>query len=96
MLWVFGGFYLLCSLITYSGSLAYWQRKYPFVKDKKDAGISIFFAIFGPLGLLIIAFTTSFFSYGFIFIGKDSEWRKIKREAERRELIEARKKYRPF
>jgi hypothetical protein len=66
----------LCAFFTAGAGLADLQHKYPSATDegfREDLGfVCLFGFFFGPVGLLIMFFTTGFFQYGF-------QWRKKER-----------------
>jgi hypothetical protein len=62
----------LCSIICYGAVFGYWQGKYEIIRNEHyifDILFSMFWALFGPLGLLS-AYSFSkgtLFNYGFKF-----------------------------
>lgn len=53
--------YLACSVLAYAGSYADWQREYPEIAEEqrsKDRSRSFLYAVFGPLGFIVVAIST--------------------------------------
>jgi hypothetical protein len=62
--------WLICGILTYGISLAYFQRTFPTIAQemvREDMGISCIFGLFGPLGLVILFFFSGFAQCGIMF-----------------------------
>jgi hypothetical protein len=62
--------WLICGVITYGGLFAHLQNKYPARaadEYRGDRSYSVVPSLFGPFGLITVAFATRFFKYGFKF-----------------------------
>ena len=44
--------WLVCGVIGYGLTLAYFQSEYPCLRDSSDVSISVFVGVMGPCGLL--------------------------------------------
>lgn len=58
MIWLLvGGFWLLCSVIAYATTLAYFTREYPGLEEPAGVRFALFMALlmalFGPVGLTV-------------------------------------------
>ncbi len=65
--------YLICCILSYGMSFAFWQRKFPNIAPhayRSDIISSIMFSLLGPISLLFTYFNTNFAKYGFKFYGK--------------------------
>ena len=60
--------WLLCSVIAYAGSFAYWQGEYPFQEDERKSGnmrFSIMWSLAGgPISLVVSFLGTGFYKHG--------------------------------
>jgi hypothetical protein len=62
--------WLSCGVLTYGGLFAYLQEQYPSQTETEyrgDRRYPIFPALFGPVGLIVVALATRYFKYGFKF-----------------------------
>lgn len=61
--------WLLCSILAYGGSFAYYQRNYPTLAKqsyRQEMGICMIMSLIGgPISLLVTTFTSGFFEHGF-------------------------------
>lgn len=101
LIWIFVLVHLICGILAYGGTLAYFQRKYETVSSYADAGIAFWMGLLGPIGLAITFLSSNFFAYGLKFVPENSEWARREAKERKKELADARKKYwsrnsRPF
>ena len=62
-------FWLICSITSYGFYFAFYQNKYPIAAKRdyiKDMFFSLFFSLFGPVGLVVI-FHMKQYTYGLKF-----------------------------
>lgn len=62
--------WLICGVLAYGGLFAQFQNMYPSLRDadyRGDRNYSIFSALFGPVGLIVVALATRCFKAGFKF-----------------------------
>ena len=62
--------YMLLALLNYSGTFAYFQRKYPELAKEmywQDLSFALVIGLLGPMGLLISAPMSRFYRFGFKF-----------------------------
>ena len=65
--------WLVCGVIGYGLTLAYFQSEYPCLRDSSDVHISVIMGLGGPLGLMVIllnCFTKQYRFYGLQFLPK--------------------------
>lgn len=61
--------WIACSVLTYGGEFAYFQREFSLIAGKnydKDRRFALRMALFGPIGLLVV-FVNTFFKHGLKF-----------------------------
>ena len=62
--------WIVCGIIAYAGSFAYWQGEYKSLSEenyREDIGASLFFGAMGIGGLAVIVAGSRFFKHGFKF-----------------------------
>ena len=61
--------WLLCSVIAYAGTFAYWQGEYPLIEDEcksENMSSTILWSLIGGPILLVVSFLgTGFYKHGF-------------------------------
>lgn len=74
--------YIVCSVIDYGLTLAYFQHKYPGVRSKKDQWEFLPLALFGPISLVAGLWSLAdfngwrnIFMYGFKLRAEDDDGR---------------------
>ena len=63
--------YLVCFILNYGITLAYFQRKYTEVARENyfsDVSFAIYMGILGPLGTVIAFFMSEYYKYGLMYI----------------------------
>ena len=62
--------YVLCCVVSYAGTFAYFQRKYKNIAEEQyhaDMDLSVCVSLFGPVSLIISFFMSGGFKLGFKF-----------------------------
>ena len=67
---LYAPFHLLCGVLTYGITYAYFQREYPRTGDasyREDAGFALTLGLLGPITLIPAFFNSGFAKHGFKF-----------------------------
>lgn len=59
--------WILCGVLAYGISFAYWQRKCPASEWREDSAFSFLYACFGPIGLSVAFVASGYAQYGLLY-----------------------------
>lgn len=69
--------YLLCSVLAWGTTAAYFKGEFPRIRSRSNVGIAVFMALMGPVGAVASMFLSGFYEYGWSLWPADTgnEWK---------------------